>query len=255
MLKTRCIINSQKNITVTVVIGVAAVLSFCSPAGAAIIYSGSLTWADGGLEGTGLWVDSNGRPGWFGPALDWTVSENPDGSWDYLYSLSVYRGSISHWIIEASPTFQQSDLKAPFAAEGTFGNIEVGLFNPGGSNPNLPEPIYGIKFDDTEGLTLTVGFTSFRRPVWGDAYAKDGKAGGVFNTVWNSGLTAADPLGPPANGSLEQHLLVPDTFGTDPIPEPATLSLLAAGALAIMVCRRSRSRFTHVEGGGLSRRF
>ncbi|MCE5326477.1 MAG: PEP-CTERM sorting domain-containing protein [Planctomycetaceae bacterium] len=242
MLNAHRIISRQTHGLIPMVLGIAAVI--CSPAAAAVMYSGSLTSADGGLQGTGLWVNSNGDAGWFAPTLSWTVTQNPDDSWHYFYSLSVYHGSISHWIIEASPTFTEDNLNNPLASQGSFGSIDVGLFSPGGSNPNLPAPIHGIKFDETEGLTLTISFDSLRRPVWGDTYSKDGKAGGVFNTLWNSGLTASDtdPLDHPANGSVNYHVLVPDTLDTGPVPEPATLALLATGTVALMLTRNSRRR-------------
>jgi hypothetical protein len=50
-------------------------------------------------------------------------------------------------------------------------------------------------------------------PVWGDFYAKSGNAGSGFVAIWNAGFTASDidPTAGPANGSLDYHILVPDS--------------------------------------------
>lgn len=101
----------------------------------------------------------------------------------------------------------------------------------------MPGDLYGTKFDDTGGTTFTVEFTSNRLPVWGDFYAADGQAGGEgLNQFWNSGFLAIDPLLPPSDGSLDGHILRPDSY----IPEPSTMAMLALGLMTLGVAVRRR---------------
>ena len=193
-------------------------------------YSGSLQVADSELEGTGFWITDNGETGWFPAYFSWTVTDNGDSTWHYEYNLDVYRADISHFIIEASPSFETGNLLNP----DPFTSYEIMTHEFGSAgNPSLPDDIYGPKFDIGDAATaepdytsITVSFDSDRDPVWGDFYAKCGKVGGTQNTIWNEGFVTADPLDAPANGTVLNHVLVPDT-----IPEPATLAILGLGAL------------------------
>ena len=112
------------------------------------------------------------------------------------------------------------------------------------SNPDMPAGgIYGIKFDSSgSGSTSwTIEFTSTRRPVWGDFYAKCGAQGGEFNTVFNSGFTGGffdaygvvDRDGTP----LDNRLAVPDSV----VPEPSAFLGLAFG-LPLLLRRLKPSR-------------
>jgi hypothetical protein len=202
-----------------------------------VSYSGSLTVIGGGLEGTGFWITNNGDTGWFPATFSWTVSQNLDSTWHYEYNLDVHRADVSHFIVETSPSFGYSNL---LNADYPGSAYEIQLHEQGSvGNPYLPDDVYGSKFGigqegtlEPDYTSITVSFDSDRAPVWGDIYAKCGAVGGTQNTLWNEGFVTADPLDGPSDGSVLNHVLVPDT-----IPEPATVSLLTLGALAL---RRKR---------------
>lgn len=209
-------------------------------------YTGSLTAADGGLLGSGSWLDKDllqpqHRADWFAPTIAWVVTQN-GSTWDYDYTLSVYRNEISHFVLEVSPTFQRSNI---WDEQGNFGAIELKTYESGGSNPNMPSSVYGVKFDNATGTTVKVRFTSNRAPIWGDFYAKDGVTSGVPNAAWNAGFAApdSDPQSPACNGSFMGHLLVPDTFegpGPGPVPEPSGIAALTVGLTALAGLLRRR---------------
>ena len=90
-------------------------------------------------------------------------------------------------------------------------------------NNTLPDSFFGRNSQNPATFVVTIEFDSWRSPVWGDIYAKDGQSWGQgLNTLWNAGFTPADwdPDAPPDNGSYEFHVLVPDTTRVA-IPAPA----------------------------------
>ena len=194
-------------------------------AAATISYTGSLSSSsDGGppgLMGVGDWVVDPGVS-----EIHWEVTQNEDLSWHYEYVLIVpnTESEISHFILETSLTFTEDDI---FNESGAFDQIEIKNHietSPG--SPALPQDIYGIKFDDTFGNLLSIEFDSERDPVWGSFYAKGGR--NTSQQVWNAGLTFLDPDDDPSNGSINNHILVPDT-----VPEPASLLVMSFGALIV----------------------
>jgi len=100
----------------------------------------------------------------------------------------------------------------------------------------MPETMLGIKFDNESQpeLSWSISFTTTRAPVWGGFYAKDGKTSQVDVTAWNAGFGSPDPdpTVDPRNGSVDNHILRPDT-GHTLVPEPTTLLLLGFGLLGI----------------------
>jgi len=212
----------------------------------ATTWTGSLSSAEGGIQGTGDWIDNvNDVP----MTLDWSVAEVLSGTgqvmyWHYDYTIAVWsgNGSISHFIIEATDTFE--DLPSSwFNVTGPdswmqgennteVGPVEIQPHTSGSGNPEMPGNLdWGIKFDETsEDADLFVGtfsFDSYHQPVWGDFYTRDGVS---FNaTAWNAGFISDDPLAPPQDGHLEYHLLVPDSK----IPEPVSVIFFATGLVGV----------------------
>jgi hypothetical protein len=98
----------------------------------------------------------------------------------------------------------------------------------------LPEPFKGIKLDGLGATDATVEFNSYRQPVWGDMYAKDGQAqGNGWNYLFNVGFTSPDwdPVVAAHDGAEAGHLLVPDTVV--PVPGAVLLGLLGLGAAGL----------------------
>lgn len=182
-------------------------------------YSGSLTSADGGLIGTGGWVN-----GATPVTLSWTVTQNEDQSWhyNYVFDSTGLQGTLSHLVLETSLNLTAEDI---FNDTPSMEN-DGPKWQEGPGNPNIPEPLFGIKFESVSGAVVSIDFDSTRVPMWGDFYAKDGSVGGE---LWNAGFTVADPQAAPANGSLLNHILVPDTSTGVPTPGAVLLASIGIG--------------------------
>ena len=198
-------------------------------------YSGSLTTADNGLLGTGDWVKDPDHDVTF----SWVITQNSDSTWHYWYKFDStdIQGDISHLVIETSSTFMANDIFNDVPSVEDGGPDSHGAAN---GNPNIPETVFGLKFQNPGGAVMTVEFDSPRDPVWGDIFAKGGA--GTGGELWNAGFTSpdSDPTDPPADYSVGFHVLRPDST-TSTIPAPGAVFLCALGAGLVAQWRRRRS--------------
>lgn len=211
---------------------ISAVLLFLSGIPAIAGYQGSLS-TPGGVVAGGSWANDF--------AISWDVTVFATYvHYEYTLEVSPAAGAFSHFILETSQNFGARDIfnlavsPVPLSPVGMEIKQHVG---PSPGNPNMPGNLYGIKFEPLpETRLLTIAFDSTRLPVWGDFYAKDG-TGPTY--AYNEGFSRNDPTDPPANGSLDNHILVPDTVVVVPAPAAAGLGLL--GLVTLGSARRRLS--------------
>ncbi len=186
-----------------------------------------------GLAGTGAWGTSF--------SISWEITEDTPGTLLYTYTFTWPPGAPSHVIFELSEGCASAEAMCVWGFEynqGAPGQIEWGTWSQSGSNPNMPGTIYGVKVNlpDVSGGSAVLQFYSNRAPVWGNFYAKNGRAGGDgdWNAVWNVGLANLDST------DITDFIARPDTVLTPPpeIREPGTMALLGAGLVALGLIRR-----------------
>ena len=206
---------------------VLALIMFVVPLSAhALVYTGSLSISGGGLVGTGNWANN--------AVISWTVTQE-GSNWLYVYNLSREDGSalerpaVSHFTLEISPNVDtQNDFWDFNSSSVEFGSFE-GIAN-------------AMKLDYGDDGQLEWSFRSNRVPTWGDFYAKGGSPNGqVSGTMWNAGFNDPDPMVGPANDTIGNKILRPDTE-YPVVPEPSTMLLMGLGLAAAGVVRRRRQK-------------
>jgi hypothetical protein len=200
-------------------------------------FSGSRTTPVGlGINSSGNWKEQ-------GVKIRWNITE-ANGIFTYQYTLSTVAGgslvgAVSHFILETSSAFTRSDILA-----GSNTVTDPQWWTPADpSNPNMPNPIWGVKFDFGSS-TPTYTLVTTKRPVWGDFYTKDGKAGRLgFNAAWNAGLAIGDPTF--STTDFTAWIPTPDTLAVEPPPVPLPAAAwmgiaLLGGTGALGYVRRRR---------------
>ncbi len=204
-----------------------------------------------------LSLDSGGLMGTTGNQQDWSAfsvkytvySDADSGLWQYEYVVSrTGSPGVSHSIFEVSDGFAEGEVdedgngdRSANVKDNSSTPYEVTTFNQGGSNPSMPGPIKGIKFDfgedgeDSGSVTYTL--ISNKGPRYGDFYAK----GGPSTAVWNTGFLVDDPNPIDPDKLVNDHIITPDTQVV-PIPAAAWLfgsALLGMASLGFGARRRA----------------
>lgn len=216
-----------------------------APATMAVSYTGLLTYSGGGITTDPLpsnWANDSA-------SLSWTVTDSAAGLaagwWRYQYVWTANKppgtqggDGLSHIIIELSPGVTDVDIEYINPGGGEIKTYDPG--DPGNSNPGLPGAIYGVKLDGGGSTAVTLVFDSNRAPVWGDFYAKDGSHPSVGDIyAYNTGFLAADPAAGPSDGTIDWHILRPDT---KKVPDAgSTAALLGLAAIGLSGLRRKLS--------------
>ncbi len=219
----------------------------------AVSYSGQLSHsganADGQLFVAGPdWSSSRGDA-----TLGWTVDNvTTPGQWHYVYTLTVPggdpRAGIQYVIVETTEgrsrrAFTAFDLFSPASVpDDWLVAVQVGLF-AAGPERGLPRDLYGVEFRTlTQTATaVTISFDSERGPKWGDLCARSFLLCDVSNLLYNAGLLSLKPVDVPRSGSVEDHVLVPDTIApVFLIPAPAAVFLGAVGVCGAEWLRQRR---------------
>ena len=223
----------RKRILWSAISAMAIVLLMVVPAAATFIGSVSTddgTLNDDTLQGTGGWAT--------GTSLSWVVSQNGDSTWTYSYIWrnAVDSGDLSHIDIEVSENFLSSDFFNQIPAlDSDIENWEgPNNYDEDGTIKDLTgiDDIFGIKYnvlESDQSNVVSFSFDSYRSPMWGDVFAKDGTGTYAYNLMFGSDTEAA--IGD-SSASNRGWALVPNSHSA-PVPEPATMILFGSGLIGL----------------------
>ena len=176
-----------------------------------------------GIAATAAWATG-------GASLSWNIVA-VTGGYQYSYLWTGSDKNLSHIILEVSSNTIAGDFWGYTTNPESGDPKTYSPSDPGNSNPNLPGPIYGLKFEPgSDSTSFSFSFISDRAPMWGNFYAKDGTDdhGTVDVYAYNTGFTLT--------GVNSYYAAVPDTLTVVPIP-PAVW-LMGTGLLGLIGIRR-----------------
>lgn len=170
--------------------------------------------------------------------ISWDVDYGSNGTWRYTYELTSTTPNLSHWIIQVSDNFTMASVLS-----GSTAGLELNTYsgaNP--SNPGMPSPMYGLKWNMSSGsATASTIIISDRMPVWGNIYLKGGNGPFAYNVNWFGTANGTDVT---QGSDLFGYIARPDSVGTpppdDPLPLPSIAWLTFLG-LGLLGARRLRT--------------
>jgi len=183
--------------------------------------SGCLTAAGGGLTPDPV------PTAWGDFTIAWQIT-SVSGGYQYQYTFTdptAPQKALSHVIIGLSANcMDQTCIWDPTPASA--GIQEWG--DEGNSNPDIPDLLWGIKFNTSNDPTIfSVAFLSNRIPVWQNVYAKSGKYEGGWTYIYNTGF---------GKTGSSYYIAAPDSV----VPEPGFYGMLAAGLGGLYLALRRR---------------
>jgi hypothetical protein len=162
--------------------------------------------------------------------LSWNVYQTTPGLgelWTYEYTLWD-DATISNFILEVSEGATLNDFTFITLPDGVTPQLDSWTKS---GNHDLPgDPIYGLKFENMDLPSLSIAFSSYKDPVWGNFHAMDGQKkpcqGCPKETVeaYNAAYSGAD------NTDKINFVVRPDGGSNPPVvPEPVSSALFIIG--------------------------